>query len=164
MDVLDQAMDIEKDGESLYRQFSMDASDQGMKTVFTWLADQEKKHCEIFREMKAGKNPAVKESMPLRDLENIFDSWKEIAKHLSAKISQASIYREALDMENKSILVYENYANASAAPGEKDVFLAIVKEEKRHRWVLENIIGFVTKPEVWAENAEFSHLEKDYYL
>jgi rubrerythrin len=39
-----------------------------------------------------------------------------------------------------------------------------VKEEKRHRWILENIIEFVTKPEVWAENAEFDHLEEDYYL
>ena len=35
-------MDIEKEGEALYRQFSLGASDEGMKHVFTWLADQER--------------------------------------------------------------------------------------------------------------------------
>ena len=164
IDILDQALDIEKEGESLYRQFSLEAPDEGMKTVFTWLADQERKHCEIFMEMKAGKSVASAESTVLLDIKNIFDNWKEIASSIGAKVSQADLYRRALDSENRSVLVYEHYANACAASQQKDTFLAIVKEEKRHRWILENIIEFVTKPEIWAENAEFDHLEEDYYL
>jgi hypothetical protein len=62
MDILDQAMSIEKEGEVLYRQFSLEAPDDGMRTVFTWLADQERKHGEIFMEMKAGKSVAFSEN------------------------------------------------------------------------------------------------------
>jgi len=164
MNIFDQALEIEKEGESLYRQFSLEAPDEGMKTVFAWLADQERKHCEIFKKMKAGKSAVGEESDDLLDVKEIFDGWKEIANSIGVKVAQADLYRQALETENKSVLVYENYANASAASQQKDIFLAIVKEEKRHRWILENIIEFVTKPEVWAENAEFDHLEEDYYL
>ena len=164
IDILDQALDIEKEGESLYRKFALEAPDEGMKTVFTWLAEQEQKHFKIFEGMKTGKSAVATESPALLDIKSIFDNWKEIASSIGAKVSQADLYRRALDSENKSVLVYETYANACAAAQQKDTFLAIVKEEKRHRWILENIIEFVTKPEVWAENAEFDHLEEDYYL
>ena len=164
MNIFDQALEIEKEGESLYRQFSLEAPDEGMKTVFAWLADQERKHCEIFKKMKAGKSAMDEESEVLLDVKEIFEGWKEIANSIGVKVAQADLYRQALETENKSVLVYENYANASAASQQKDIFLAIVKEEKKHRWILENIIEFVTKPEVWAENAEFDHLEEDYYL
>jgi len=30
--------------------------------------------------------------------------------------------------------------------------------------LIKNIIEFVTKPEAWAENAKFSHLDENYYL
>ena len=164
MNIFDQAMDIEKQGEALYRQFSLGASDEGMKHVFTWLADQERKHYEIFKKMKVGKSAVGEESEVLLDVKEIFEGWTKISNSIDVKVSQADLYRQALETENKSVVVYENYANASAASQQKDIFLAIVKEEKRHRWILENIIEFVTKPEIWAENAEFDHLEEDYYL
>jgi rubrerythrin len=164
MNIFDQAMDIEKEGETLYRQFSLDASNEGIKRVFTWLADQERKHYKIFEKMKAGKSASIEESTSLRDIKDIFAGWKDIACSIGVKVAEADLYRRALDSENKSVLAYENYANASARVQQKDIFLAIAKEEKRHAWILENIIEFVTKPEVWAENAEFDHLEEDYYL
>ena len=72
MNIFDQAMDIEKEGEALYRQFSLGASDEGMKHVFTWLADQERKHYEIFKKMKVGKSASVEESSILHDVKDIF--------------------------------------------------------------------------------------------
>ena len=63
MNIFDQAMDIEKEGGALYRQFSLDASDEGMKRVFTWLTDQERKHYEIFKKMKAGKSASIEVTM-----------------------------------------------------------------------------------------------------
>ena len=164
MNIFDQAMDIEKEGEALYRKFSLDASDEGMKRVFTWLADQERKHYEIFKKMKAGKSASIEESTILHDVKDIFAGWKDIAGNIVVKVSEADLYRRALDSENKSVLVYENYAKDSATGQQKGIFLSIAKEEKRHRWILGNIIEFVTKPEVWVENAEFDHLEEDYYL
>lgn len=33
-------------------------------------------------------------------------------------------------------------------------------EEKRHFFILENIIDFVSRPQSWLENAEFNKLEE----
>ena len=162
--LFDQALDIEKKGESLYRRFSLEASDEGMKFIFTWLADQERKHYDIFEKMKAGEFALVAESAIVLNIQNIFSGWKDIADRIDVKVAQADLYRQALEIENRSVLIYEDYASSRVTPEQKDLCLAIVKEEKRHRWILENIIEFVTKPEVWAENAEFDHLEEDYYL
>jgi len=164
MNIFDQAMALEQEGESLYRQFAQEAPDKGMKHIFIWLADQELKHYHIFELLKACKPAPVAESPELQDIKNIFDGWKDSEACINIKTTQADVYRRALGIEQKSISVYESYANQSANTKQKEIFLKIANEEKRHKWIVENIIEFITKPEVWAENAEFSHLEQDYYL
>lgn len=160
MNIFDQAMEIEKEGEALYRQFALEAPEKGMKNIFTWLADQELKHYRIFQLLKACKPASVAESTTLSDVKDIFEEWKDKTPCIEANIPQAELYRKALEVENKSILVYEKYVSAP----QKEIFLKIAAEEKSHKHIVENIIEFVTKPEVWAENAEFSHLDPDYYL
>jgi rubrerythrin len=164
MNIFDQAIEIEQEGEALCRQFALEAPDRGMRTIFTWLADQEKKHAEIFSRLNASHPVTIEEIPDLGNLKTIFEEWKERTPCIESKTAQAELYRKALVVEQKSIEVYEGYANTSATGSQKQVFLLIAKEERRHRWILENIIEFVTRPEVWAENAEFSHLDKDYYL
>ena len=43
---------------------------------------------------------------------------------------------------------------------QKDVFLKLADEEKKHYFLLGNIIEFISRPEHWLENAEFHHLEE----
>ena len=164
MNIFDQAMALEQEGASLYREFAREAPDRGMKHIFSWLADQELKHLHIFQLLRSCKPASVAESPELRDIKDIFDGWKDSDTCIQVKTTQADVYRRALDIEKKSISVYESYANQSADTKQKEIFLKIANEEKRHKWIVENIIEFITKPEVWAENAEFSHLSEDYYL
>ena len=42
----------------------------------------------------------------------------------------------------------------------KRIFQKLAEEEKKHYFLLENIIQFVSRPETWLENAEFYHLEE----
>jgi rubrerythrin len=44
-------------------------------------------------------------------------------------------------------------------PVQKKIFLKIAEEEKRHYLVLENIIKFINKPDIWLEDPEWYHLE-----
>lgn len=163
MNIFDQAMAIEEEGEALYRQFALEAPEKGMKKIFTWLADQERKHYDVFRYLKVCKPVLVAESTILSDVKDIFEEWLEKTPCIEANATQADLYRKALAVEIKSISVYEKYA-ATAAMYQKGIFLRIAAEEKGHKRIVENMIEFVTKPEFWAENAEFSHLDEDYYL
>ena len=36
MTIFDQALKMEKEGETIYRQFGKESSDEGRKTIFTW--------------------------------------------------------------------------------------------------------------------------------
>lgn len=163
MNIFDQAMEIETKGEALYRQFALEAPNKGMRNIFTWLADREREHYGIFREMKTGKSVELTKNTILRDVRDIFEEWLGKTPCIEPTTAQVVLYRKALEVEKKSVSVYEAYA-ATAAPSLKKIFLRIAAEEKGHRRIMENIIELVTKPDVWAENAEFSHLDENYYL
>jgi len=163
MNIFDQAMKIESEGMGLYRQFALESPNEGMRNIFTWLADQETKHYKVFEAMKLGKPAQVAESAILRDVKDIFEEWKDKTPCIEINAPQTVLYRKALEVEKKSVSVYETYAKTAPA-SQKEIFLMIAGQEKGHRFIMENIIEFVTKPETWAENAEFSHLDEDYYL
>jgi len=43
---------------------------------------------------------------------------------------------------------------------QEELFLRLAEEEKKHFFLLKNIVEFVSRPETWLENAEFYHLEE----
>lgn len=164
MDLFDQVMKMEKDGEALYREFAKRAPASSMAKIFDWLADQEQKHYETFLKMKEGKTVAVADDEVLRNIKDIFEGWKKNAPQMDPATSQANLYRQALETEQRSVALYEEQSKMASKPEQKEIWLKIAAEEKNHERVLENIIEFVTKPDFWVENAEFSHLEANYYL
>jgi len=163
MNIFDQAMAIEQEGEALYRKLALEAPNKGMKKIFTWLADRELGHYHVFRQLKAGKPVLVVENTILKDVKDIFEEWLEKTPRIETNATRADLYRKALEVEKKSISVYEKHAAIADAP-QKGIFLKIAAEEKGHKRILENIIQFITKPEAWSVNPEFSLLDKDYNL
>lgn len=163
MNIFDQAMGIEEKGELLYRQFASEAPNKGMRNIFIWLADREREHYEIFRKMKTGRSVEITKNTILSDTRQIFEEWLEKTSCIEPDAKQADLYRKALEVEKQSVLVYEKYAG-TADVSQKKIFLRIAAEEKGHQRIMESIIEFVTKPETWAENVEFSHLNEDYDL
>ncbi len=164
MDIIDQAMNIERQGELLYRAFANALSDKGAIYIFTWLADQEKRHYEVFQKIKQGGPLANEKSSDLQGVRNIFLGWKDANPGLNSKTPQIELYRHALDVEEKSVRLYEEGARTAADEAARAAFLLITAEEKAHRQIMENIIEMVIKPEYWAENAEFGYRAEEYYL
>ena len=162
MGIYDYAMEVEKEGEALYREFAKKAPDEGLKNIFTWLADQEKRHFGIFQNMKDGK-PVPQEKNPSYDqIKTVFSDWKDHKDQFSYKISQSDLYMKALEIEKKSIDFYIEESKKNDSATQKGIFLKIAKEEENHYEILENIIDFISAPTRWAENAEFSHIGEEY--
>jgi len=91
-------------------------------------------------------------------------NWKNTSTKLSVQVPQIELYRRALDVEEKSVQLYEEGARTVADEATRTAFLNVAIEEKAHRQIMENIIEFVIKPEYWTENAEFGYRGEDYYL
>ncbi|NTV29570.1 MAG: ferritin family protein [Candidatus Omnitrophica bacterium] len=164
MNILDEALKIEEQGERLYRSFARDASDKGANYIFDWLADQEHKHHAIFQRMKEGGHVPDVKSADLKGVRDIFSGWKDVRPGLDIKTDQVELYRQALVVEEKSVALYEEGAHIAADEPARSVFLRIAAEEKAHQQIMENIIDLVTRPDFWAENAEFGYRGEDYYL
>ena len=159
MDIFEYAMQMEKDGEDYYRELAKKAGNKGIKTIFTMLADEEVKHYDIISEMKTTK-PELAETKILTKVKNVFEQLKDSGEKFDFDDGQAELYKKAQDIEKKSQDFYLEKADEVEQEYQKEIFLKLAEEEKKHFFILENIIEFVSRPETWLENAEVYHLEE----
>jgi rubrerythrin len=156
--ILEYAMQMEKDGEDYYRQLARQTSNKGLHTILTMLADEEVKHYNVIERMQI-KEPNMTETTILTDAKNIFVQTKESGESFDFDINEAELYKKARDIEKKSRDFYTEKADDVTEEYQKEIFLILADEENKHYLLLDNIIEFVSRPEQWLENAEFFHLE-----
>ncbi len=159
MNIFDFAMEKEKFSEDYYRQLAAKSNNKGLATVFNMLADEEVKHKKIVSDMKRDITPDLAETTVLSDAKDLFGKMRESAQRFDFNISQPKLYRKAIEIEEQSRDFYLEKAN-EVTKAQKEIFLKLADEEKKHYFLLENIIEFVSRPETWLENAEFYHLEE----
>ncbi len=159
INIFEYAMQMEKDGEDYYRHLVQQTANKGMRTILTMLADEEVKHYNAVEKIKTEK-PQIAETKILTDAKNVFVQIKESGESFDFGIKQTKLYRRARDLEKKSRDFYLEKANEVEEKYQEEVFLKLADEEKKHYFLLENIVEFVSRPETWLENAEFYHLEE----
>lgn len=159
MNIFDFAMEMEKDGERYYRDLAGKTPNKGLKNILNMLADEEVKHFETMRLLK-NKSPKVEDSAILSNVKNIFARMKEAGETIDTEGEQISLYKKAQELEKRSADFYEKQSKETQDKTKKEIFLKLTDEEKKHYFILENIIEFISKPKTWLEDAEFNHLEE----
>jgi len=159
MNIFEFAMEKEKYSEDYYRRLAGKSNNKGLETIFNMLADEEAKHYKIVSDMKDDVAPDLADTTVLSDAKNVFVKMRESAQKFSFDISQTELYRKAQDIEKQSRDFYLEKAN-EAEKAHKEIFLKLADEEKKHYFLLEDIIDFVSRPETWLENAEWHHLDE----
>ena len=158
MNIYAYAMKMEKDGEAFYHAIAAETSDEGLKTIATMLADQELKHYNAIFEMP--KSVCVLAGTDvLNDAKNIFAKMQGQKVFVSEQ-KQIEAYRKAQDIEKQSEKFYLTKVIEVDDPAQKRLFERLAKEEKKHYFLLENIIEFLSRPQQWLENAEWYHLDE----
>jgi len=157
MDIYEYAMQLEKDGEDLYREVAAKTVNKGLKTILTMLADAEVRHYKLFQNMKNNDKVRITDTPILKDVKNIFIEMRE-KKQFETDVSQVGLYKKAQGIEEQTRDFYLAKAE-EVVPDQKEIFLKIGDEEKRHYLILENIIRFVSQPDIWLEDPEWYHLE-----
>ncbi len=160
MDILEYAMKMEKDGEQYYRRTAEKVNNKGIKTILSMLADEEVKHYNALARVQAQQPAEMVETVILADAKNVFEQMIDSGGTLDTDAGQTELYKEAQRIEEKSRDFYLEKAEEVSEEQQKELFLRLAEEEKKHYFLLENIIEFVSRPERWLENAEFCHLEE----
>jgi rubrerythrin len=159
MNIFEFAMEKEKYSEDYYRRLADKSNNKGLATIFNMLADEEAKHYKIVSDMKEDVAPDLAETTVLSDAKNVFAKMRVSTRGFNFDISQTKLYRKAQEIEKQSWDFYIEKAS-EVEKTQKEILLKLADEEKKHYFLLDNIIDFVSRPETWLENAEFYHLEE----
>ncbi len=160
MNIFEFAMEKEKYAEEFYRDRAAKSPDKGLTEIFLMLANEEEKHYELIEKMQAEAPVKLGETTVLTDATAIFEKIREGAKKFIFEKTELDLYKEAQNIEQNARKFYLEKANEVKAQTQKDVFLKLAEEEKKHYFLLDNIIEFVSRPQQWLEDAEFYHLEE----
>lgn len=154
-------MKMEKDGENYYRELANQTEDIGLQNILKMLADEEVRHYNIIEQMMKSKASAeLAETGILKKVKNIFIKIKGKNLVFNFDLPQINFYRKAREIEEKSYKFYIEMSDKVEIESQRKVFLKLAGEEKKHMFLLENLVEFVSRPETWIENAEFNHLDE----
>lgn len=154
------AIEMENDGENYYREQAEINKDNGLYTVCLKLAEDEKNHARILTDMMNQLPVKLMESETLSNVENIFKGIDDIKVEGKNIPSQLDFYRIACEKEQQSIDLYTKYLSVAEGFAEKELFEFLIKQEKYHYEVLDNIVELLKRADEWVENAEFGVREE----
>jgi rubrerythrin len=159
MNAYEYAMKVEKEGEEFYRQLANEANQDGLRKIFTMLANEEVKHYNVFNKLaKNSDNITIPNMEVFRDAKEIFSEMAKESVAYDMSDQQIDFYRRAIATEDKAYEEYMQKANESTNPQHKEIFLRIAEEELKHKEILENILEYIEHPSQWIESAEFRTL------
>jgi rubrerythrin len=159
MDILAFAMKMEKDGEAFYKSMAQKTENSGLANILEMLADEEVKHYEVLKSLQGGEG-TLHETDVLGRAKNIFERIRDFNQPISSEADQIPIYRQAMDIEKQSEDFYLDKADQVKDKRQKELFIKLAEEEKKHFYLLENVIDFISRPKTWLENSEFNHLDE----
>ena len=159
MNVFDFAMEMEDSGCKYYKNLAGAATLPGLKTIFVSLAEDEQKHFEIFKSLKAGAQAqTMTETQAFTTAKNIFSLLPRGKKGVAGMKGVLDAYKHAMKLEVDSLKFYEEIAAKESDAGVQALLLQIAAEEYKHFNILENIFSFVNAPNEHLAWAEFSNL------
>lgn len=154
MDIFEFAIEKEKRSEDYYRQLAEKTTNKGLKAIFLMLAEEEKKHAQVVRDMQKQPIETVTEAPVLADARKVFESMRKATESFNFDADEARLYQKAAQIETDSENYYREKAKESQDPKHREIFLKLADEENKHFRLLESIGTFVERPKWFLENAE----------
>lgn len=157
MDILSFGMKMELDGKAFYEEHASKINDRHAADILQYLADEEQKHYDYIKKFREGSKE-VPESHLVQDVKNVFEQMKQRGEgFVEDKSTMFEVLNRGLEMEDKSIVFYNERAKASGNPDDRDIFMLLKKQEDKHYSLLNSLIQFYDQPLQWLEDAEFVH-------
>jgi|GEM_PF-1866069 len=160
MKIHDYAMEREEAAKKHYEKLSECAKSTGIKKIFAALAEEEQKHFEFLKNAEKIEGMQKKTDL-LENAEKLLVSSVKNNDEFLCNSETLKAYQKAVEMENESIRIYEKALADTNDSVEKDLFRFLADQEIKHKYLVENIIEFVTKPDRTVENAEFARFETE---
>jgi rubrerythrin len=156
-EILKQAIIMENRGKSLYEMVASQTSSEEVRNIFKTMAEEEQMHIEFLSKQFA--HYRKNQSFDTNQLEaaatedSIANSilTEKILKDISGAGFESAAISAAIDMENKSVEVYEQRARETQDNNEKELYQFLANWERGHHKLLLELNRQLTE-KVWYDN------------
>jgi rubrerythrin len=161
MEVFTYAIELKREKESFYRQLAQESKD-GIRELFSLLADEEARHREAIEEMEESVEIKLLDTTIKKDAKRVFEKMRAALgeEEPAFENKQLQLYNKALKYEEKAEVFYLQKSKEATDACQREIFKGIANQERQHKAVIQTIIDYASKPERWLENAEWFHLEE----
>lgn len=104
---------------------------------------------------------SLNEDDSIKNIKSVFNGLKDFEASTIRSATQLDVYRLAVEIEEKSIDLYKDMLKASDNDKDKELFEFLLREERKHLTLFDELVKMLTRPEEWVESAEFG-LREDY--
>jgi rubrerythrin len=156
-EILKMAIIMENRGKSLYEMVAAQTKSEDVKKIFQTMADEEQVHIDFltkqFAYYQKNKTFDRNELDAMQDGEVVANSiiTDKIRKDISGAGFESAAISAAIDMENKSVEVYQKRASESEDTNEKELYQWLADWEKGHHKLLIELNKQLTE-KVWYDN------------
>ena len=155
LDILKEALLLEKRGKAFYEKVADQASNGDIKEFFTTMAQEEANHIRILSEQFKSFNDAGtftwSEDEANRSAFASAVISDELKKEIGAADFEAAAISAAMTMEQKAIALYQGRADNTADEKEKALYAWLAKWENSH---LNFLVGLDKdlREQIWLDN------------
>ncbi|MFO8054438.1 MAG: ferritin family protein [Bacteroidales bacterium] len=156
LDILKQAILLERRGKSFYTQVAEQTNNPDVKNIFEIMAKEEDLHEQYLSSQykayeKAGRFTTF--DLPKETEAGIANLVLDdnMKKSIEAASFEAAAISAAIDMENKAIRIYADQAKAATDPQEKELYQWLSDWENTHHRILQELDEDL-KQRIWNDN------------
>lgn len=137
-EIIELAIQIEKNGETAYRKGQEIASDPAVKKLLGWLAEQEKEHVDWFTELRHSLDKAeVNDDLhaaAMQILKTVLggQTFSLSEEEIGERQTPDEIMKTALEFEKDTIVFYEMINEFVQEKSTKQGLAIIIEEEQGH--------------------------------
>jgi len=156
LEIIKSAIVMETRGQAFYMHVAEQTKSEDIKNIFTIMAGEEKLHAEFLTKQYASLKQSGKpdkQLLPDASAEKVVKLIlsPEIKKHISGAGYEAAAISASIDMENKAVEIYTDFAEKSEDAEIKELFLWLANWEKGHVKLLSEMDKELLE-KIWYDN------------
>jgi rubrerythrin len=155
-DILKTAILLELRGKAFYTTAAKQTQSEAVRKIFTMMAEEEDQHIKFLSKQFAEfqrNGRFVKNDMadPVDDTEAAMILSEQVRNEISAAGFESAAISAAIDFENRAIAVYQERANETVDPNEKEMYQMLADWERTHHSLLYKLNEDL-KEQIWHDN------------
>lgn len=158
MDILEFALEREREIGAFYHQLAARMPHTGVRNVLEMLAVGEETHSHIIEQMKRQVPADLRETDILQDGERLLKKIRDSEEDIDINADELLLYERARDIEYEKEMYYRQKAELTGDPVHKTIFDELAREEHKHYVLMDNLCELLTRTKTHIADAEIYHV------